>query len=52
MYARSASSPKLREHRAHGPREICQLILEDVQVFNRLRHYSDDKTLVVIKRNR
>lgn len=52
MYGEERLIAKLREHRARGPREICQLILEDVQVFNRLRHYSDDKTLVVIKRNR
>jgi len=31
---------------------LCQLILEDVQVFSRMAEYSDDKTLVAIRRSR
>ena len=42
----------LRKHRAKSPKEICQLILENVQVYNRFPEYSDDKTLLVIKRTR
>jgi len=43
---------RLREYRMKSPREISQLILEDVQKFSKLIEYSDDKTLVVIKRTR
>jgi sigma-B regulation protein RsbU (phosphoserine phosphatase) len=43
---------RLREHQMRTPREISQLILEDVQKFSKLKEYSDDKTLVVIKRTR
>ena len=52
MYGQSRIIQRLREHRTKSPREICQLIIEDVQKFNRLQDYSDDKTLVVIKRTR
>lgn len=52
MYGDQRLVRQLREHRGRTPKEICQLILEDVQVHNRLVDYSDDKTIVVIKRNR
>lgn len=52
MYGEQRLIGKLKEHRANTPREICRLILEDVQLHNRLIEYSDDKTLVVIKRTR
>jgi serine phosphatase RsbU (regulator of sigma subunit) len=52
MYGQQRLIKHLREHRAKSPREICQIILEDVQKFNKLVDYSDDKTLVVIKRSR
>jgi serine phosphatase RsbU (regulator of sigma subunit) len=42
----------LKENRARTPKEICQLILEEVQMHNRLIEYSDDKTILVIKRSR
>jgi sigma-B regulation protein RsbU (phosphoserine phosphatase) len=42
----------LREHKSKSPKEICQHILQNVQVFSRIPEYSDDKTIVVIKRNR
>jgi len=31
---------------------MCQLIVEDVQKHNKLIEYSDDKTIVVIRRTR
>ncbi len=40
----------LKENRHRTPKEICQLILEAVQLHSRLAEYSDDKTLVAIKR--
>ena len=40
----------LREHRLASPKEICQWILQDVQTHNKLVDYSDDKTVVAIKR--
>ncbi len=52
MYGEQRLIHKLRELKLKTPREICQLILEDVQVYNRLVEYSDDKTLVVIRRSR
>ena len=52
MYGQQRIIRNLREHRARSPREICQFILEDVLKFNKLVEYSDDKTLVVIKRFR
>jgi serine phosphatase RsbU (regulator of sigma subunit) len=32
-----------KENRFRTPKEICQLILEDVQLHNKLVEYSDDK---------
>ncbi len=52
MYGEQRLVRKLRELKSRSPKEICQLILEDVQLFNRLTEYSDDKTLVLIKRSR
>jgi sigma-B regulation protein RsbU (phosphoserine phosphatase) len=52
MYGEQRLIKKLREQRSRTPKEICQLVLEDVQIHNRLVDYSDDKTIVVIKRNR
>jgi len=42
----------LRQHREKTPRELCAQILEEVQVHSRMTDYSDDKTIVVIKRSR
>jgi serine phosphatase RsbU (regulator of sigma subunit) len=52
MYGDQRLIQALLQHRAASPKEICQLILQDVQVYSRLGSYSDDKTLVVIKRVR
>jgi sigma-B regulation protein RsbU (phosphoserine phosphatase) len=52
MYGEHRLIQKLKEHRTRPPKEICQLILEDVQIHNRLIEYSDDKTIVVVKRSR
>jgi phosphoserine phosphatase RsbU/P len=43
---------RLKQHRKRTPREICQLLLEDVQTFSKMTEYSDDKTLVAIRRAR
>ncbi len=42
----------LRENRQGTPKQVCQAILQEVQVYNSAEEYSDDKTLVVIKRSR
>ena len=42
----------LRRHRERSPKEICQLILEEVQIHSKQGEYSDDKTLVVVKRRK
>ena len=52
MYGQQRLIKKLKESRNRSPREICQFIIEDVQIFSKLIEYSDDKTLVVIKRTR
>ena len=52
MYGEGRLLETLRAHRTRQPKEICQLLLEDVQVFSRNAVYSDDKTLVVIKRTK
>jgi len=52
MYGEERLIRKLNELKKKSPKEICQLIVEDVQLHNRLVEYSDDKTLVVVKRTR
>jgi len=52
MYGEQRLIRKLQEIKTKTPKEICQLILEDVQVHNRMQDFSDDKTVVVIKRSR
>lgn len=52
MYGEKKLVEKLKEYRQRTPKEIAQLILEDVQKHNRLLDFSDDKTLVVIKKTR
>jgi serine phosphatase RsbU (regulator of sigma subunit) len=52
MYGEQRLIRKLIEHKTRTPREICQLIVEDVQLHNRLVEFSDDKTVVVIKRSK
>jgi len=42
----------LRESKGSTPKEIAQIVLQEVQTFGRFPDYSDDKTLVVIKRTR
>jgi phosphoserine phosphatase RsbU/P len=38
------------KYKDRSPKEICELIIQEVQVFSAKGKYSDDKTLVVIKR--
>lgn len=52
MYGEGRLIHTLRQHRRRTPKELCALLLEDVQVFSRMTEYSDDKTIVVIKRSR
>jgi phosphoserine phosphatase RsbU/P len=52
MYGEDRLMQVLKTHSSRTPREICQLILEEVQVYNRMTEYTDDKTLVAIKRSR
>ncbi len=50
MYGEQRLINQLKQHRFRTPKEICQLILEDVQIHNKMVSYSDDKTVLVIKR--
>jgi sigma-B regulation protein RsbU (phosphoserine phosphatase) len=52
MYGEERLTRKLTELKSRTPREICMEIIEDVQTHNRLIEYSDDKTVVVIRRTR
>jgi sigma-B regulation protein RsbU (phosphoserine phosphatase) len=52
MYGEQRLIAKLTEFKSKSPKAICQLIIEDVQVHNRLIDYSDDKTIVIIRRSR
>jgi phosphoserine phosphatase RsbU/P len=52
MYGEQRLVQMLKDLKKRTPRELCQLILEDVQVFSRMAEYSDDKTLVAIRRSR
>lgn len=52
LYGEQRLINQLKLHRARTPKEICQLILEDVQIHNRMVEYSDDKTVLVIKRTK
>jgi sigma-B regulation protein RsbU (phosphoserine phosphatase) len=42
----------LKLHKSKSPKEICQYILQEVQTYCRNGEYSDDRTLVVVKRSR
>ena len=42
----------LVQNRKKSAKEICELVIEDVQVFSSQGKYEDDKTIVVIKRVR
>jgi sigma-B regulation protein RsbU (phosphoserine phosphatase) len=42
----------LKLHKSKSPKEICHYILQEVQTYCRNGEYSDDRTLVVIKRSR
>jgi serine phosphatase RsbU (regulator of sigma subunit) len=52
MYGETRLIQKLKELKKRSSKEIAQVILEDVQLHNRLQEYSDDKTMVVVKRTR
>ena len=52
MFGESRLIRALTQHRKRTPRELCALILEEVQVHSRMAEYSDDKTVVVVKRSR
>ncbi|HEX9658053.1 MAG TPA: PP2C family protein-serine/threonine phosphatase [Bacteroidota bacterium] len=50
LYGEERLLKKLKEVKGESPKTICTLIVEDVQKYNRMKEYSDDKTVVVIKR--
>ncbi|MDI6809472.1 MAG: PP2C family protein-serine/threonine phosphatase [Candidatus Eisenbacteria bacterium] len=52
MFGEERLVERLRHHKTKTPKQICQQILEDVQIHNRLEEHSDDKTIVVVKRTR
>jgi serine phosphatase RsbU (regulator of sigma subunit) len=52
MYGVARLTERLKQYKHLSPKEICQLILEDVQKHASQTEYSDDKTLIVIKRGK
>ena len=50
MYGEQRLIRVLKENRFRSAKEICQIILEEVQLHNKLVEYSDDKTVLAIKR--
>lgn len=52
MFGEARLIHALTQHRKRTPKELCALILEEVQVHSRMAEYSDDKTIVAIKRSR
>jgi sigma-B regulation protein RsbU (phosphoserine phosphatase) len=52
MYTEQRLAQKIRENAGKSAKEITQLIIEDVQVFSTKSKYSDDKTVVTIKRRK
>jgi sigma-B regulation protein RsbU (phosphoserine phosphatase) len=52
MYGVPRLTERLKQYKHLSPKEICQLILEDVQKHASQTEYSDDKTLIVIKRGK
>jgi serine phosphatase RsbU (regulator of sigma subunit) len=50
FYGEERLQKVLKDNKDRTPREICELIIEDVQIFSAEGEYADDKTLVVIKR--
>jgi phosphoserine phosphatase RsbU/P len=50
LYGEQRLEKALQAHASRSPRELCQLILEEVQRYSAMAEYSDDKTLLAIKR--
>jgi sigma-B regulation protein RsbU (phosphoserine phosphatase) len=50
QYTEKRLTEKLSELKNKTPKDIAGLLLEDVQQFSAKSKYSDDKTVVVIKR--
>ncbi len=52
MYGEARLIQKLQECKGQTPKQICEKILDDVTVYSARAEYADDKTLVIIKRQR
>jgi sigma-B regulation protein RsbU (phosphoserine phosphatase) len=50
FYGEEKFIQQVRKHRSLSAKEITQLLIEDVQKFSALGKYSDDKTIVTVKR--
>ena len=50
QYSEKRLADKLVKHRSEKAQNIARLILEDVQIHSAKSKYSDDKTIVVVKR--
>lgn len=50
QYSEKRLAAKLNEYRNEKAQNIARLIVEDVQIHNAKSKYSDDKTIVVVKR--
>ncbi len=52
MYGEQRLINIVKANRTRSSKELCQLILEEVQMHNRSVEYSDDKTILVIKKTK
>jgi phosphoserine phosphatase RsbU/P len=52
LYGEQRLIEVLRREKGKSPKEICAAVLQEVQTFSKASTYSDDKTLIVIKRTR
>ncbi len=52
MYGEQRLVNIVKANRSRSSKELCQLILEEVQMHNRSVEYSDDKTILVIKKTK
>ncbi|MEK7749017.1 MAG: SpoIIE family protein phosphatase, partial [Bacteroidota bacterium] len=50
VYGEERIGQKLKEWHQSSPKKICESFLEDVNAFSSDSDYSDDQTIVVVKR--
>ncbi len=49
-YGEERFAENIQKYAAKGAKEICKLLIDDVELYAEGAEYSDDRTIVVIKR--